>query len=390
MKKMNLAILGAGRIAISMATTVSQMEEVHLYAVAARDGARAKAFAEKYGVEKSYGSYEEMLCDEQVDLVYIATPHSLHCEQAKLCIAHGKPVLCEKAFAMNARETREMLNYAHEKGVFIAEAMWARYTPQAQKLRELACGIGAGTTGKRETFDEGKCPGDGSGRPQGRIGTIIGLTANLGYQVMNKERLIRPELGGGALLDLGVYTMNFATWILGDDVQSLTTSMVPLEADGDISYWREPTAVSSEKKAGTVETPPREARRQDVQPMQNASREAGTVDKSEFINLVYPDGTIAGLFNTMEAVTDRRGIIFGTEGRIEVENVNNFGEIRIYNNRYELVETIPQPQQISGYEYEVLACKRALEQGKLECEEMPHAHTLRVMELLDEIRSEWE
>ncbi|MCD8397107.1 MAG: Gfo/Idh/MocA family oxidoreductase [Lachnospiraceae bacterium] len=362
---MNLAILGAGRIAISMATTVSQMEEVHLYAVAARDGARAKAFAEKYGVEKSYGSYEEMLCDEQVDLVYIATPHSLHCEQAKLCIAHGKPVLCEKAFAMNARETREMLDYAHEKGVFIAEAMWARYTPQAQKLRELACGIGAGTTGKREASDEEKCPGDGSSRPQGRIGTIVGLTANLGYQVMNKERLIRPELGGGALLDLGVYTMNFATWILGDDVQSLTTSMVPLEADGDISYWREPAAVSSEKKAGTV-------------------------DKSEFINLVYPDGTIAGLFNTMEAVTDRRGIIFGTEGRIEVENVNNFGEIRIYNNRYELVETIPQPQQISGYEYEVLACKRALEQGKLECEEMPHAHTLRVMELLDEIRSEWE
>ncbi|MCD8346934.1 MAG: hypothetical protein LUD16_03075, partial [Lachnospiraceae bacterium] len=145
------------------------------------------------------------------------------------------------------------------------------------------------------------------------------------------------------------------------------------------------------REAGTVEEmPPREARRQDAQPMQNASRKAGTVDKSEFINLVYPDGTIAGLFNTMEAVTDRRGIIFGTEGRIEVENVNNFGEIRIYNNRYELVEIIPQPEQISGYEYEVLACKRALEQGKLECAEMPHAHTLRVMELLDEIRGEWE
>ncbi|MCD8335705.1 MAG: Gfo/Idh/MocA family oxidoreductase [Lachnospiraceae bacterium] len=353
MKKMNLAILGAGRIAVSMASTVSQMDEVSLYAVAARDGARAKAFAEKYGAEKSYGSYEEMLCDEQVDLVYIATPHSLHCEQAKLCIAHGKPVLCEKAFAMNARETREMLDYAHEKGVFIAEAMWTRYTPQARKLRELACGtvLPQAVDGKGMPSDAGTDSRDGDGRPHGRIGTIVGLTANLGYRVMEKERLVRPELGGGALLDLGVYTMNFATWILGDDVQSLTTSMVPLD--------------------GT-------------------SRLADTVDKSEFVSLVYPDGTAAGLFNTMEAVTDRRGIIFGTEGRIEVENVNNFGEIRIYNNQYELIETIPQPKQITGYEYEVLACKRALEQGRLDCEEMPHAHTLRVMELLDEIRDAWE
>lgn len=360
MKKMNLAILGAGRIAVSMANTVSQMDEVNLYAIAARDGSRAKAFAEKYGAEKSYGSYEEMLCDERVDLVYIATPHSLHCEQAKLCISHGKAVLCEKAFAMNAREAREMIAYAHEKGVFIAEAMWTRYTPQAQKLRELACGTGAAEVIGSENKDEAR-----SSRPQGRIGTIIGLTANLGYQVMHKERLVRPELGGGALLNLGVYTINFATWILGDEVQSFTTSMVPLDAG--VSAFSH----------------------QDAQPVQNASREAGTVDKSEFVNLVYPDGTIAGLFQTMEAVTDRRGIIFGTEGRIEVENVNNFGEIRIYNNRYELVETIPQPKQITGYEYEVLACKRALEQGKLECGEMPHAHTLRVMELLDEIRGEW-
>ncbi|MCD8346935.1 MAG: Gfo/Idh/MocA family oxidoreductase, partial [Lachnospiraceae bacterium] len=272
MKKLNLAILGAGRIAVSMANTVSQMEEVNLYAIAARDGARAKAFAEKYGAEKSYGSYEEMLCDEKVDLVYIATPHSLHCEQTKLCVAHGKPVLCEKAFAMNARETREMIDYAREKGVFLAEAMWTRYTPQAQKLRELACGIGAGTIGKSEASDKGKSLESGSSRPQGRIGTIIGLTANLGYQVMDKERLVRPELGGGALLDLGVYTMNFATWILGDEVQSLTTSMIPLDTAQPVQ--------NVSREAGTVEEmPPREARRQDAQPMQNASREAGTVEE---------------------------------------------------------------------------------------------------------------
>lgn len=352
MDKMNLAILGAGRIATTMATTVSGMEEVNLYAVAARDGGRARAFAEKYGAETSYGSYEEMLNDPQVDLVYIATPHSLHCEHAKLCIHHGKPVLCEKAFTWNAKEAREVLELAQEKGVFITEAMWTRYTPQSEKLRELLYG---GSVSRWGTSVSEAAGGSPTGRPQkvvagenrpggGRIGQIVGLTANLGYSLLDKERMVRPDLAGGALLDLGVYTLNFATWVLGDDIQSISTSMVLHETG---------------------------------------------VDKSEFINLVYPNGTIAGLFNTMDAVSDRRGIIFGTEGRIEVENTNNYEEIRIYNNDYELVETIPQPPQITGYEYEVLACKRALEQGKLECEEMPHAHTLRIMELLDEIQTQW-
>ncbi|MCC8067854.1 MAG: Gfo/Idh/MocA family oxidoreductase [Clostridiales bacterium] len=357
MEKMNLAIMGAGRIATTMADTVSRMDEVNLYAIASRDGGRAKAFAEKYGVEKSYGSYEEMLRDDQVDLVYIATPHSHHCAHAKLCIEHGKPVLCEKAFTRTAAEAREVLELAHEKGVFITEAMWTRYTPQSMKLRELLFGD---TVSLWETSTPGcrteasLCDGKGDfakavvaggNRPGGgRIGTIVGLSANLGYSLLDKERMVRPDLAGGALLDLGVYTLNFATWVLGDDVQSLSTSMVLHETG---------------------------------------------VDKSEFVNLVYPNGTIAGLFNTMDAVSDRRGIVFGTEGRLEVENTNNYEEIRIYNNDYELIETIPQPKQITGYEYEVLACKRALEAGKLECEEMPHAHTLRVMELLDEIQRKW-
>lgn len=356
MKKMNLAILGAGRIATTMAATVSQMDEVNLYAIAARDGGRAKAFAEKYGAEKFYGSYEEMLRDDQVDLVYIATPHSLHCEHAKLCINYGKPVLCEKAFTQNAAEAREVLELAHQKKVFITEAMWTRYTPQSVMLRKLLFGeedfswdpsVSNAAHGYEASASQKNAEKivAGKSRPGGgRIGKIVGLTANLGYSLLDKERLVRPELAGGALLDLGVYTLNFATWALGDDVQSLSTSMVLHETG---------------------------------------------VDKSEFINLVYPDGTIAGLFNTMEAVSDRRGIVFGTEGRLEVENTNNYEEIRIYNNQYELVETIPQPQQITGYEYEVLACKRALEAGALECEEMPHAHTLCVMELLDEIRGRW-
>lgn len=315
MKTMNLAILGAGGIAGTMAGTVKEMTDVKLYAVAARDADRAAQFAQKYGVEKSFGSYEEMLKDDGIDLVYVATPHSHHLEHAKLCIDHGRAVLCEKAFTWNAQEAEELLAYAKEKQVFITEAMWVRYMPASVMLRELL--------------------------DSGRIGRVIGLTANLGYSLMHVERLVRPELAGGALLDLGVYTLNFATWVLGDEFSDFTVTAVKHDTG---------------------------------------------VDKAEFVNLVYPDGTVAGLFNTMEATTDRKGYIYGTEGHIVVDNINNYEAFHIYNNQYELVETIVRPQQISGYEYEVLACKRALEEGKLECEEMPHEHTMRIMRLMDDIK----
>lgn len=319
MKKLNLAILGAGRIAGTMASTVREMEEVNLYAVAAREEARAEAFAKKYGAERYYGSYEEMLQDNGVDLVYIATPHSHHCEHAKLCIEHGRPVLCEKAFTRTAAEAEEVLKLAEEKGVFITEAMWVRYMSMSITLKELIA--------------------------EGKIGTVTAVTANLGYSLLEKERMVRPELAGGALLDLGVYTLNFATWLLGDEAERIDTTMVRLDTG---------------------------------------------VDKQEFINLVYPDGTVAGLFSTMVSVTDRKGFVYGTEGHIEVENVNNYEEFRIYNNQYELIETVKRPEQITGYEYEVLACKRALEEGKLECEEMPHEHTMKIMRMLDEIQEKWQ
>ena len=319
MDKLNLAILGAGGIAGTMAATVREMEEVNLYAVAARDKKRAEAFAETYGAEKAYGSYEEMVRDDGIDLVYVATPHSHHFEHAKLCIANGKPVLCEKAFTWNAKEAEELLAYAAEKKVFITEAMWVRYMPMSVTLKQLL--------------------------DSGRIGKVTGLTANLGYSLMHVERMVRPELAGGALLDLGVYTLNFATWILGDQVKSFTTAMVPHDTG---------------------------------------------VDKQEFVDLVYPDGTVAGLFNTMQATTDRKGYIYGTEGHIVVDNINNYEAFHIYNNRYELVKTIERPKQISGYEYEVLACKKALEEGKLECEEMPHEHTMNIMRILDAIKAQWQ
>ena len=292
-RKLRLAILGAGGIARKMAETVNQMQEVELYAVASRTEEKARQFSDTYHASKWYGSYEEMVADDGIDL-------------------------CEKAFAVNTKEAEDMIRLAKEKNILLAEAMWVRYMPMSFTLKEII--------------------------DSGVIGKITGLTANLGYSLMQVERLIRPELAGGALLDLAPYTLNFATWVLGDNVSEIHTTMTPHETG---------------------------------------------VDKTEFINLTYQNGALAGLFTTMESATDRRGVIYGTKGYIEVDNINNYEAFRIYENDRRLVQTINCPAQISGYEYEVLACKRALEKGLTECPEMPHEHTLYIMRLFDEIRKSW-
>ena len=162
---MKIGILGAGGIAVQMAKTVAGMKDVENYAVAARSFERAQAFAEKYGFSKAYGSYEEMLADPQVDLVYIATPHSHHAEHAKLCLNAGKPVLVEKAFSYNAATTEEVLNLAKEKNLFCGEAMWIRFMPMYRLMAEYI--------------------------QKGAIGRVNNITCSLGYSLLREERLLR-------------------------------------------------------------------------------------------------------------------------------------------------------------------------------------------------------
>lgn len=315
---MNFAILATGNIAGNMARTVKEMDGINRYAVASRNQKNAEAFAEKWGFEKSYGSYEEMLADPNVDLVYVCTPHSHHYKYAEMCIEHGKNVLVEKAFTVSARQAEELIGLAREKNVLLAEAMWTRYMPSAKMLEEI---ISAGT-----------------------IGDIISLTANLGYRIENVERLVRPELAGGALLDLGVYTINFALMSIKSEVKKVTTEAVMTDTG---------------------------------------------VDLSNSITLSFENGAMAVLHSTMAARTDRMGVIYGTEGYIEVVNINNCEEIRVYNtDGVKLFTKIP-PAQITGFEYEVSACVKAIESGNTECEDMPHSEILRVMRLMDEIRAVW-
>ena len=197
---MKIGILGAGGIAVQMAKTEAGMKDVENYAVAARSFERAQAFAEKYGFSKAYGSYEEMLADPQVDLVYIATPHSHHYLHAKMCLEAEKNVLCEKAFTVNADQARKLFALAKEKNLLITEAIWTRYMPSRKMIDDIIS--------------------------SGVIGEVTAVTANLNYAISEVERIRKPELAGGALLDVGVYTINFASMVLGDKLKNVQATAI--------------------------------------------------------------------------------------------------------------------------------------------------------------------
>ncbi len=316
---MKIGILGAGNIAGTMAYTLKHMEEkAELYAIASRNLQKAESFALKYGVSKAYGSYEELLRDPEVQLVYIATPHSHHYEQAMECLKHGKHVLCEKAFTANASQAEEILKLAEDKGLLITEAIWTRYMPMRWKLEEII--------------------------HSGIIGEVTSLTANLGYIINAVPRLISPELAGGALLDLGVYPINFASMVFGEDIERVTSDCV---------------------------------------------KTSQGVDAQNTIIITYKGGKVAVLHSNMMALTDRYGIINGNRGYIEVKNINNCEEVKVYSSDRELLASYEAPEQITGYEYEVRAAIRAIEEGQIECQEMPHSETLRIMRLMDKLREDW-
>ncbi|MDO4308319.1 MAG: Gfo/Idh/MocA family oxidoreductase [Eubacteriales bacterium] len=315
---MKFSILAPGGIARKMAEAVSGVDGVERYAVASRTYEKAKKFADQWGFAKAYGSYEEMLRDPEVELVYVASPHSHHYQYAKMCLEHGKHVLVEKAFTVNAAQAEELIRLSEEKGLFLTEAIWTRYMPSRKMIDDLV--------------------------ESGVIGEVTSLTANLGYVLDQVERMQNPELAGGALLDLGVYPINFAMMVFHSEVKNVSSS-----------------AVLSPKG----------------------------IDWMNSITLTFEDGKMAVLHSNMLAQTDREGVINGTKGYMEIQNINNCEEIRIFNLDRKMTACYKVPEQINGYEYEVIASMKAIQSGKVECEEMPHSETLKVMRLMDDIRGQW-
>lgn len=316
---MKIGILGAGSIAGTVSRTLEKMKEAECYAVASRDLAKAERFAAEHGFEKAYGSYEEMLNDENVELVYIATPHSHHFDHISMCVQHGKPVLCEKAFCEKAGQARAIMFLARDKKVYVSEAMWPRYMPSRQIINDtLASGI---------------------------IGKVHTLTANLSYPVSNVERIVRPELAGGALLDLGVYGINFMLMHFGYDIYRIESSADFLESG---------------------------------------------VDSNESITVFYRDGRMAVLTHSIFPRSDRKGIFHGDKGYMVVENINNPSEINVYDTSDRLIKHIDFPEQISGYEYEFLESIDCIKNGLTESRSMPLSDSLRMLEIMDMVRKSWK
>jgi len=318
MDKLNFSIFCAGYIAETMAKTVSQMDEVVPYAIAARNSDRAQNLAEKYGFQKSYGSYDELVNDADVDLVYIASPHSHHYEHAKLCLMHGKHVLCEKPFTVNAKQAEELFRLAKSKNLFIAEAVWTRFQPFAAKLHELI--------------------------DSGQIGELHTLTASFGENLTHIERIVSPELAGGSLLDQGIYTLTFASMFFGAEIKKI-----------------ESAAVKSDRG----------------------------VDAQDSIILSYQDGRMALLNSSFLCKMKNQGIIYGSKGRIEVEPFWHPEVIRVYLNDESEPQVFQVPFDITGYEYEVRAVVKAIEQGERDCAQIPHEETLRILKIMDQLRNDW-
>ena len=207
--KMRVGIIGTGWIAEKAAITLNGMDNCEALAVGSRSQEKAEAFASKWGIAKAHGSYRELIDDPDVDLVYVGTPHSHHFDVTKEALLAGKPCLVEKAFMANYRQAKEIVDLAHDRKVFLAEAIWTRYQPVVGMVSQLM--------------------------KDGRIGEPRLLTATLGYSMGEKPRIMRPDLCGGALLDLGVYALNFVRMFFPADIVSMESQCVKSDTGMDLT-----------------------------------------------------------------------------------------------------------------------------------------------------------
>ena len=317
-KLLRVGVIGTGWIAEKAAITLRGLLDCMCYAVGSRTKDKAEAFARQWEIPKAYGSYSELIADPDVDLVYVGTPHSHHFDVTKEALMAGKPCLVEKAFMANHAQAQAIVNLARERKVFLAEAIWTRYQPVVKIVRDLISG--------------------------GRIGEPRLVTATLGYSMGDKPRIMRADLCGGALLDLGVYALNFVRMFFPSDIVSIESQCVKSQTGMDLT---------------------------------NA------------ISLVLANGMLCNLQSSAACVGDNIGVIAGTDGNLIIDNINNPQKVTVNTHDREFVEDIHVPQQITGYEYQFIACRQALIDGLTEPREMPLDETLYIMQLMDDLRLKW-
>lgn len=315
---LKLGILGAGHIATKLAGVYDFLRnEIEPYAIASRSIEKAQALVEKFNFKKAYGLYDELLSDPEVDIIYIATPHPCHYEQMLMCIEHGKHILCEKPFTVNEKQARIVFEKAKERGLFVCEAVWTRFMPCVKRIREILA--------------------------SGELGDPRYIEASFCVPIIGKERMVRPELAGGALLDLGIYPLNYAMLYFGED---------PVKISG--------AAILTENG----------------------------VDDQETFSLEYADGRMAMLGSSMTAFGGAPARISCTKGRIVCEKLLLCEEI-ILEDGNGVIRKEQFPFDYNGYEYEIRAAVKAIEEGKCETEETPWSTTLNELRIMDTLRAQW-
>ncbi len=310
-------ILGAGGIAASFVEDLSLLAGADVVAVGSRAQQSADAFADRFAIAHRHASYEALVADPDVDVVYVATPHPYHFPATMLAISAGKNVLCEKPFMLNAAQAEEVVAAARSAGVFCMEAMWTRFLPHVVRIRELLA--------------------------SGSLGDVWLVMADFGvrFDVDPAHRVFDPALGGGALLDLGVYPLSFASMCLG----------APVEVH----------AVASTSVTG--------------------------VDAWTSVVLGYDEGRQALVNTTLAADGPTRAAIVGTEGRIEVDrHFFTPSTFTLIARDDAVVERFDQPHEGGGLRHQAAEVARCLREGRLESGVMPLDETISIMRTLDEVR----
>ncbi len=319
MNTLRWGILSTGEMASNMAAAVSRVDDCRITAVASRDGARARAFGERWNIPYSFGSYEELITSDVVDIVYIATPHLFHGQQIRSTLDAGKHVLCEKPLTHNAAEAEACLKLARERKLFLMEGTWMRFIPAYRRALAWI--------------------------REGRIGTpqVVQADFRIARPVDRGHRLFRRDLGGGALLDLGVYPLHLAFQVLG-------------HPDGHLSH---------------------------------AFFGVTGIDELDVITLTYRRGAMAMLSCGFSGYKPREAYIAGSEGYIKIHDIffrPTDLTIRRSNGNE---ETITIPYDHTGYVHEVRAVRDAIVSGRLETPELPPDDTIHILKIMDALRGEW-
>ena len=314
-------ILGPGTISQKFADSLKVVSDAEITAVGSRDIQRANAFADTFNIPHRHGNYIDLADNPEVDVIYVATPHPFHKACAILCLEAGKAVLCEKPLTVNAEQAKKMITCAREHNQFLMEAMWTRFLPVIVKVREWLA--------------------------EGAIGEPRLLTADhASRKILSTEtlegRLFNPELGGGGLLDVGVYTIALAYMVFGP-----------------------PSKITSLAHIGET-----------------------NVDEQASILLGYDAGQIANLFCAIRTETLKEARIIGTKGTIHIPEFWQATSATLTRTGKESIH-IEIPFKRNGFEYQVIEVINCLREGKLESDVMPLDESLSIMKTTDTIRSQW-